>query len=366
MAGTIGIKIANGDFYPILDENSPAKKRLVLTTVHDKQHSVQIDLYRSISKSMLDAQYIGRLEIEHIRSKPKGTPSIEMILSLDGDGNVVAEAYDIDQDSKRGRNSLNVALHSIDLQDEEESGFSGFSFDDDYDNYEKKPEKEESRKFPWLIMGLATLFVAVVIAALWFFFLGGRDIFSTAIISRPGNEGPPPPPVIQTPVSPPPVAPPLVAPPPVIQPEMPLQTVIVIEPPAIAQPPVAAEPSPASQQPVVQAPVVQAPVVQAPVVAEPSPASQPPVIQAPVAPPAARPQAVERTRPPAPVSSYRVPAVIPRNGIVYQIQWGDTLWEISEAFYRNPWLYTEIARHNNIRNPNHIIAGSNVRIPPRN
>ncbi|MDR0590117.1 MAG: LysM peptidoglycan-binding domain-containing protein [Spirochaetaceae bacterium] len=48
------------------------------------------------------------------------------------------------------------------------------------------------------------------------------------------------------------------------------------------------------------------------------------------------------------------------------MQWGDTLWEISEAFYRNPWLYSRIARFNNIRDPNRIISGITIRIPPRN
>ena len=100
-----------------------------------------------------------------------------------------------------------------------------------------------------------------------------------------------------------------------------------------------------------------------PEIKEPA-APPPPVITAPTAPPPARPQ-TERVRPPAPVKSYRVPAVIPRNGVVYQIQWGDTLWDISEAFYRNPWLYPRIARYNNIRNPDLIISGFNIRIPPK-
>jgi nucleoid-associated protein YgaU len=63
--------------------------------------------------------------------------------------------------------------------------------------------------------------------------------------------------------------------------------------------------------------------------------------------------------------SYKVPAVIPKNGVVYQIQWGDTLWDISAAFYRNPWLFPQIARDNKIRNPDLIIAGSNLRIRPK-
>jgi nucleoid-associated protein YgaU len=59
-----------------------------------------------------------------------------------------------------------------------------------------------------------------------------------------------------------------------------------------------------------------------------------------------------------------VPATIPKEGVAYKIRWGDTLWDISAAFYRNPWQYQRIARFNNIRNPNMIISGRTIRIPP--
>jgi len=331
MAGTIGIKIANGDFYPVLEENSPLKKRLVLTTVHDGQENVQIDLYRSLSKSMIDAQYIGSLVVESIRPRPKGEPSIEMVISCDEGDNISADAYDLDIGAGGEHHTLNVSLKTLGSASQDD-GFPDFDLGRSqqketlvslYGNIED--EKEERRKSPWLIMGLATVFVVLAIAVLWFFFFGGRDTLMPAI-DRFAQELPPRPPVSQQ-----------VTPPPVQQ-------------PAVPQP----EPPPQIQQPVAPPPVPA-----------PAPAA-PPVIQAPTAPPPARPQAAQRTRPPAPVLSYRVPAVIPRNGVVYQIRWGDTLWDISAAFYRNPWLYPRIARANNIRNPDRILAGSNVRIPPLN
>src|SRR5215467_1365748 len=92
MTSSIGIKLANGEFYPILDENSSAKKRLILTTVHDKQSSVQIDLFRSVSKRMTDAQYIGSLVVENIKSRRKGEPSIEMVISSSENGEITADA----------------------------------------------------------------------------------------------------------------------------------------------------------------------------------------------------------------------------------------------------------------------------------
>jgi hypothetical protein len=301
MAGTIGIKIANGDFYPIIDENSPVKRRLVLTTVHDRQSNVQIDLFRSISKSMLDAQYIGSLLVETNSTKPKGDPSIEMVISVDADGNVNAEAYDLEAGPEGKRHTLNVSLQNIDTIDNTpDFAFNGKSY-----KYSEKNTVND-RKFPWLVLVIASLFVAIAIIALWYFFLGGRDVFSTAEApeySAPRQE-------IQQPPPPPPPPPPL--------PPLPKY--------------------------------------------EPEP--EPVVIKAPAAPAKPKP-VVKRVRPRAPVLSYKVPAVIPKNGVVYQIQWGDTLWDISSAFYRNPWLYPRIAKDNKIRNPDLIIAGRNLRIMPK-
>ncbi|MCL2762839.1 MAG: LysM peptidoglycan-binding domain-containing protein [Treponema sp.] len=304
MAGTIGIKIANGDFYPILtEENSTVKKRLILTTVHDRQESVQIDLHRSISKSMLDAQYIGSLVIESIRPRPRGEPSIEMIISCDENGNIAADARDLDAGADGEHHTLNVSLQTLETTLEANS-----SPDFDFGVQEPQPpiglydrteaKKEKTRKFPWLIMGFAALFIIIVIILLWLFVLRGKDT----------------PPANQT-----------------------TSEQVTPSAPGSAPPPRAETPPP-----------------------------EPVVIRAPDTPPPERPQAVQRTRPPAPVASYNVPSVIPRNGAPYRIRWGDTLWDISEAFYRDPWLYPRIARFNNIRNPDLIIAGRTIMIPPKN
>ena len=114
MSSNIGIKIANGEFYPIMEENSVIKKRLVLTTVHDNQPSVQIDLYRSAANTMSEAQYIGSLVVENIKPKQKGEPSIEMVISSNADDEIVAEAVDLDTSSGGEHYVLTVSLKSID------------------------------------------------------------------------------------------------------------------------------------------------------------------------------------------------------------------------------------------------------------
>jgi nucleoid-associated protein YgaU len=299
-----------------MGDNSTVKKRLVLTTVHDGQESVQIDLFRSVSKTMRDAQYIGSLVVENIKPRPKGEPSIEMILSSSPGRIISADACDLDAGASGERHRLNVSHKTIDSVSRNAHS-TNFDFENKrrsstglYNRAESINE-EEARKFPWLIIGLTALFIVIVIALFWFFFRGGKDTppFSQGEKQQTYQQPPPPPP-----------------PPPKTEP---------VEPPP---PPPAEEPKPA----------------------------EPVIIQAPVEPPPARPQAVQRKRPPAPVSSYKVPAVIPKEGAPYTIRWGDTLWDISEAFYRNPWLYPRIARHNNIRNPDLIISGRTIRIPPKN
>ena len=51
------------------------------------------------------------------------------------------------------------------------------------------------------------------------------------------------------------------------------------------------------------------------------------------------------------------------SGVTYKIKWGDTLWDIADTYYKNPWRYKKIASYNNIKNPDHIISGTIITIP---
>jgi hypothetical protein len=210
MAGTIGIKIANGDFYPLMEENSPSKKRLVLTTVHDRQSSVQIDLFRSVSKTMLDAQYIGSMVVEKIPPKGEGDPSIEMVISSDKDGNITADACDLDLGKNGEHCTLSVSLKTLDAPVWKDDDFPDFDFEKNGSQSpaglygQGKERKDEERKFPWLIMLLATLFVALGIALIWFFFFGGREIICERTGRPPIDTSLPPPPLVRPETPPPP------------------------------------------------------------------------------------------------------------------------------------------------------------------
>ncbi|MDR2095411.1 MAG: LysM peptidoglycan-binding domain-containing protein [Treponema sp.] len=351
MASTIGIKIANGDFYSILEENSRVKKRLVLTTVHDHQKSAQIDLYRSYTKTMADALYIGSLVIENISPKTKGEPSIELIISSHEDGEITADAYDLDTASKEHQ-YLNVSLKSFD--DETTVDIPDFELEESeavpppQGLYEKPSSKEDKdkKRTPLIIVLIVGLILILLCLLLWFFFFRGKQ--DTPSNGRAGVSGEE---TSQT-VTPPPV-PPAGQTPSASDRAQPSRTSAQVSPEF-------GTPGGEGKAQVQAGPA--APRPDPPV--EPAPGGAPPVITAPDSPPAGRPT-VRRARPVPPVSSYKVPAVIPKNGVVYRIRWGDTLWDIAEAFYRNPWLYPRIARYNNIRNPDLIISGTSIRVPPR-
>ncbi|MDR2303860.1 MAG: LysM peptidoglycan-binding domain-containing protein [Treponema sp.] len=312
MASTIGIKIANGEFYSLIEENSSVKKRLVLTTAHDKQQSVQIDLYKSFARTMADALYIGSVVVENIKPHPKGEPSIELIIASTAEGEITADAIDLDTSDGTGRQILNVSLKSL-AEEHAEEDFPDFELDQQEGPptslYEKnlrikmetKPEQKKS--FPILVVILAGLLIVLVCLLIWFFLIRIRPSGSdTAPSARP-------------------IAP--------------------VE-----------QPAPPPPEPKVQPP-------------ESRTAEGEPQIEAPKEPPKAA-ESRDRSRPDPPVVSHKAPAAIPKEGVPYKIRWGDTLWDIAAAFYRNPWLYPRIARFNNIRNPDSIISGTIIRIPPRN
>jgi hypothetical protein len=313
----VGIKIANGEFYSIVEENTNAKKRLILTTVHDDQESMQIDLYRSQLQSMTDSQYIGSIVVENINLKQKGDPSIELIISSADDGTLSAYATDLDSSQKAEHLHLSVSLKSLDV-DTQDYTLPDFEMEATepppqglYDKASRMRAREKRNKTPLTAIIIIGILILLAGLGLFLFVIRNGTVVRSADpvpVEQPAPE----------PVEPPPASPP---------------------------PPVRTETPPPVQPPPVR--VIEAP--------RPAPPPAGP------AQPAAR-----RTRPVPPVSDYRVPAVIPRDGVAYRIRWGDTLWDIAEAFYRNPWLYSRIARFNRIRNPDLIISGTTIRIPPRN
>ena len=110
----IGIKLADGSFYPILEEGVPQSKIIELTTVRDDQTTVQLDLYRSSSDNMEDAEYVDTLLVENLLPRPKETPTLNLKIEIDSE-NVLSASI---EDCESGESSTTkVSLVTLDSSD---------------------------------------------------------------------------------------------------------------------------------------------------------------------------------------------------------------------------------------------------------
>jgi len=329
----IGIKIADGTFFPILEEDSLKKKRLVLTTVNDNQSSVQIDLYKGKGENFTDPAYVGSLMIDSIAPVEKGIPEIELKIGLDEENVLNTTAKDLASGTEE---SLSVSLESLsdettydvpefsleddfdeneyddmDLEEPNEDG-SDFSFDDaevsdEVPSYEDdgspffneesdrntepvgesddevpsgQTENKEKHRLHPLLIALFVLLSLVVLAGLVYFVynsFSGKD--APVLQAEKATQ------VKNTPL-------------------MKNVTAQNVEPPSESK----------------------------------KTASVPVVSEA---------KKVSNSSP----------------GVWYRIRWGDTLWGISYSFYSSPKLYAKIVKENKIKNPDLIFAETKIFIP---
>ncbi|MBQ7158960.1 MAG: LysM peptidoglycan-binding domain-containing protein [Treponema sp.] len=115
---TIGIKLADGTFYPILEEGEAKSRTLDVTTVRDNQTKVQIDLYRSETNSMTDAEYVDTLEVSNLEPHPNGEPDLHLSVTLDENNELKAEVIDAETGKK---SEVQVQLVSRTLAEREAS-----------------------------------------------------------------------------------------------------------------------------------------------------------------------------------------------------------------------------------------------------
>jgi nucleoid-associated protein YgaU len=340
----IGLKLADGEFYPVLEDAVAARKRLVVTTVQDGQRSVQIDLYRGTGKRVEGAEYIGSLVIEDIPDMPKGEPDIRMDLGLTEDGTLTAFAQEA---STGASQSLKVSLRS--LAEEEKYEIPDFKFSGSTPLTEVFEDEERSEEKTGEAAEASVMSTQDDSAQL---LAGVRDESDSDFGEKPRSKTG----VIIAAVV---AAVAILA----------VLGFLLLRPSSGAQPdevPMAtsqAEPEPAQTPAAESAPESTA---SAESTADTASASQATDASA------ASPEADASTSP-AETSSGRADSA-PRKtdgstsamkpGVHYKIKWGDTLWELSYAFYRNPWYFGKIALANGIKNPDRIIAGRTIWIPP--
>ena len=390
----IGIKLADGAFFPIMEEGQPDKKKINLTTVKDNQTTVQVSLYASESSSMEDAVLIDTLKINKLERQPNGQPDINLSISLDKDDSTKEEAsinadlrevllasdknpgsgkgllgaaeeiklkselddisFDlpdfnegpapeaetvVDVPATRAKkeseaqdddftlpdfNQEDVPVDSdLDLPDFSEPNFDEPSFNepdtfnaasDDFEmpNFDEEAEQKQTAAPSSSDMDFSDLYddeneegekktrLPVLICLICAIICILAVLLLFVIPSRFNL--------------------------------------------------FSSKNSQKSQQ--VQEQAAPLPVQKE----EPKPE--------PVAPAAKEDEIVVVEE--AEIVVPDLPKVEEKKGpkvITYKIKWGDTLWDISAAYYKNPWRYKKIAKYNGIKNPDHIVSGTYIKIP---
>ncbi len=138
----IGIKLADGSFYPILEDGKPAGKKLGLTTVMDNQSRVVVDLYRSDTDTMEDAEYIDSLQINNLVAHPKVSVDIPLKITLDENNRLSAVLIDPETGAT---SNANITLVSRTLEERlEPMNYDVKMEDNDFDIPETADLKNEN------------------------------------------------------------------------------------------------------------------------------------------------------------------------------------------------------------------------------
>ena len=303
----IGLKLADGSFYPVFEEQFRGSKRLVLTTVHDNQKSVQIDIYKGVRKEVFEDAYIGSLVIENLSPVKKGTAEIELVMGIDQSGNLNAQAKDpvsgeqqalsVSLESLAQRSDYEIPEFDIDQTPPvpPEETIAGEPYDADQEEGRSYAVKEKKTSpvavIVAILLGLIVL-SGIAAAVIWFFFPSiPRQLGITPIETTAATEPSPSP--------------------------TPAETIEPTEEPAVTA----------------------------------------------IETPAPEPEASPETEP----AAVAEPAASSGKGVWYTVVWGDTLWDLSRTYYRDPFQYMKIADapENTIPNPDLIFEHQRIFIPDK-
>lgn len=355
MASKIGIKLADGTFFPILDEDALSEQSLELTTVRENQESVQINLFKQVDET--EPEYIGSLIVEDVSTGAAGDPTINLKIKLDEEKNLSAEAID---EGSGSHQSLKVSLKNLDEASldgidfdftsfDDSTGFESndddyfikeddaLSFDDSLESradsqlYGQNEEKSEKKKMPlWLIIVIIILCITALVFAILLLTKKMPFADKDKIASAPEK-------VEQVQES-----------------KKDVNATTSNAPQENAEEKAAAEAKRKAEEEAKQK-------------AEANKKAEEEAKQKAEA--EAKKKAEEEAKQKADAkkkAEAQKKSNVNSNGAVrYKVKWGDTLWDLSETYYKTPWLYKKIADYNKIKNPNLIIAGTYIDIPPK-
>lgn len=359
MASKIGIKLADGTFFPILDEDALSEQSLELTTVRENQESVQINLFKQFEKEA--PEYIGSLIVEDVSTGAAGDPTINLKIKLDEEKNLSAEAID---EGSGSHQSLKVSLKNLDEASLDGMDFDFASFDSpltsdegiiDIDDfmmpaehssteelyeeesgadsqlYGQNEEKSEKKKMPlWLIIIIIILCITALVFAILLLtkkmpFADGDKIASAPEKIEQVQES-----------------------------KKDVNATTSTVPKENAEEKAAAEAKRKAEEEERQKAEAKK--------KEEEEAKQKAAAEAKKK---AEEEAKQKAEAKKKAEAQKKSNVNSKGVVKYKVKWGDTLWDLSETYYKTPWLYKKIADYNKIKNPNLIIAGTYIDIPPK-
>lgn len=304
----IGIKLADGSFFPVMEEGTPETKNLNLTTANNNQTCVMVDLFRSETGTMDDAEYIDTLKIENLNEHPNGEPSLSFSIKLDENNQLEANISDPETGAKsdsliplisRTPEELEIpddyTITSTEPEDEPLFIPSGSSDDNPlnfqglYDKetemgdsaYHEEALPKKSKISVWICISCAIICILATLILLLFIPISSNIKKNRAAGVTANGE-----------------------------------TVEITE---------------TEENIIPKAPEAKENEI---LVIKDAKTVEPAVTQK-----------------------------VQTQNVQYKIKWGDTLWDISETYYKNPWKYKKIANFNKIKNPDHIISGTVITIP---
>ncbi len=353
MTSKIGIKLADGTFFPILDENASSEHSIELTTVRANQESVQINLFKKTGET--EPEYIGSLIVEELAAGQAGEPTISLKIKLDEEKNLSAEAVD---EASGSTQSLKVSLKTLnedtfDVPDfdlpstdysadigsdgEPENIFIPDSATDYAALQETVDETKEKKKFPlWAVILLILLCIAALVFAILLLtkklpFTDKNKIASINDAIEKTEEKTKTDMNATTPTPP------------------------KEDKAAAAEAKRKADEAAAAEA---KRKADEAAAAEAKRKADETAAAE-------AKRKADEAAAAEAKRKADEAAKQKTPKINADGSVRYKIKWGDTLWDLSESFYKTPWLYKKIAAYNKIKNPNVIISGTYIDIPPK-
>ncbi len=335
----IGVKTADGAFYPILEQDYDGKKKFILTTIRDNQETAQIDLFQKKTEDDESKQYVGSLVIENIQEALKGEPEIEVIIGIDSDGNLNAIACDLATGNKQRLTTslenlsedqlLDVPDFDLDEPSDKESEVTMMREPDkDFtiaeDNTKITDNKKESNPLKRIIFILIGLILIAAITFLIFFLISQNPSEVKPDIEERVEQ---------------------------IEETDSIQIVTTEESDKIAEDETAQDTADNATSETIQNETEQ----ENEVIEEEEKIEE-------------QEQTTETTDVPDEITT-ETPKTEETKGATedfeYIIKWGDTLWDLAATFYRDPFLYPVIANYekNNISNPDLILANTIIYIP---